>query len=418
MSREGNLGSVLIPVSPEDEERQNNNAAPHAVWANRALYLPDFLADALILQTYTANGIFDLFQLLSRSEYHCAPSKFAQNTWISLLIVGFSVSSMNIAKVINYFYPHANAVNHLLMLPSTTVLFFFMQLFADITDYNAMTLPAFIAISAVSIPLIALLYIKFEAPDIRRKNDFLIYNKTCLNRFNPPKYIDLHSGATATSMDRALNTFRAMHYCLKAMVAFFWALNRELSATGETMPMQTWQYGAMTVFLGMAASVGYEFTDHPKAAQVFVAMMKMMIAGSYIYEGLGGLFFLAFIYRCPNYQFCASEDTQAALSWVSFFLITLPLTLYVGANTRFDFHACDATNQKIITTIRAVPDKYENSKRWVTDKLSAASTVAVENCSAASNKMKTALWGCFYFVKHKVENCYNDPEKENILNNS
>jgi hypothetical protein len=139
---------------------------------------------------------------------------------------------------------------------------------------------------------------------------------------------------------------RTAWYCLSSAIVFFWALNRELSPDGKTTPMYEWQYCATIFLLLVSGLMGYVLTEKTKAGQAFVAANKIIESGACIYEAVGSLANLVYTYRCPDYQFCADQQTQKILSWVFFWLVTCPLALFVGASTRFDFEACDVANTK------------------------------------------------------------------------
>src|SRR3990167_5076009 len=272
--------------------RQDGENRLGARAASVALCVGNYAANTLMFQTYVANFIIELLEILSRPEYGLELSESMKRGKIPAGILGFSALSMLAATIINHYRPTSNAVHHLLLLPSVSVLFFLMDLVANITNYNAMSLTAFIAISAVAIPLAALLFIKFEAPDMRVKGKPFYLEP--FRSYPSPTFAELHPDGVITKTDRALNIFCATHYCFRADISFFFALNRELSATGETTPMAPWQYGATLVTLLRSAVSGYSWTEDARSAQAFVADMNMLIAGAYIYEALGGILNLFF----------------------------------------------------------------------------------------------------------------------------
>lgn len=424
-SREALAGSDTATV-----DLTNDSVVMQGTRTNLALIVPDYLSSSLVMLTLTASWFFELLGILDTLNYY-RPTDLQIKTVYPLGITLFSASSTALAKAIDYRYPDANAMSHLLILPSTSIVFFLIRLMSNITNYPTISLPAFIAISSIAIPASAALLSKFDAPDIKKNSDPYYFGP--LSAYQPPAYADFHPGESPTKIDRIANTVRTSWYCISTATVFFWALNRELSADGKTTPMYEWQYCATIFFLLMSGMMGYVLTEKTKAGQAFIAANKMIESGACIYEATGSLTNLIYTYRCPDYQFCADERTQKILSWIFFWLVTLPLGLFVAASTRFDFQTCDHTNQKIKKMANAAKEKAEEASIMLGLAACDAKTMCGNakqtmlglrdtlwrGCGELYNKTRTSLRDCFYTVRERTrcrDTDTEDPAATTLIN--
>lgn len=428
-SREAHAGSDTAVIDVDDVDSTASSDVMQDARANLALAVPDYLSSSLVMLTLTASWFFELLGILDTLGYY-RPTDLQIRTSYPLAITAFSAGSTAIAKAIDYRYPNANAMGHLLTLPSTSIVFFLIRLMSNITNYNAISLPVFIAISSIAIPMSALLFFKFDAPDTKKKND--PYYLGPLSSYQPLTYSDFHPGEAPTRIDRAVNIVRTGWYCSSSAIVFFWALNRELSADGKTTPMYEWQYCATIFFLLISGMMGYVLTEKTKAGQAFVAANKMVESGACIYEAAGSLVNLIYTYRCPDYQFCADQQTQKILSWIFFWLLAFPLGLFVAANTRFDFQACDNTNRNIKKVVAAAKDTVQAAGimlelgmvdakiacNTAKEKISTRCGIAWDGCGSIFNKFKGSVRDCFRDAKNRMTCCdeqATDPAAENLL---
>lgn len=290
-------------------------------------------------------------------QYHRAPSKAAQNSWLGFPILGSAALLGVGAEILNCRYAKKNkgqylaAQDYLYSLFSCVFFYYGFDLLS--TDANKIPLSVFSIVSAMGLVMVGALFFKYASVDSSS-------HITCpwSTLFRPVTYV------TATVTERAFNAAKSMKDTALTIVTLMSVINRELH--GKTVSMPTWQLELIPLFLIAAAKIGYMMTDHPKFFQGFTACLKLLEDGALSYATLSGIFFMLGVYQCDGKTFCLNEASRLLLTHVAF-LISFATGLYSAATTAVRFEERHQSNEKMINTILALPETIREKKTIVCD---------------------------------------------------
>lgn len=290
-------------------------------------------------------------------QYHRAPSKVAQNSWLGFPILGSAALFSVGAEILNYRHAKKNsgqylaAQDYLYSLFSCAFFYYGFDLLS--IDANKMPLSIFSIVSAMGLVMVGALFFKYASVD---SSDHV----TCpwSASFHPAPYV------MATKKERALNAVKSMKDTALTIAAFMTVINREVH--GKTVAMPTWQLELIPLFLIVSAKIGYVMTDHPKFFQGFTACLKLLEDGALSYATLSGIFFMFGVYQCGGESFCWGETPRLFLTHITF-LLSLTMGLYSAATTQVRFDEHHQSNEKIIKTIYELPETIREKKTKACD---------------------------------------------------
>jgi len=361
--------------------------------------LIDFSRFFLIILSLTGEWLHQLFVQLE--QYHSAPSKEIQQTWLGFPLIGSAAVSSVAALALNH--RHANKNNgeyaayedYIFKLFSSSFLFFVLDTISKTTNMGPMPLSWFIAMSAIGLPMMATLFFKLASPE---SNDRFICPWS--PEYNPQHFPD------ASRTERRLDAVKCVKAAFFSINTLLWAANREIR--GQTEPLERWQLVSMSLFLVVAGKIGYESALHPKFFHGYSAFLRFLEMGALIYSALSGIFYMMVVYQCPDRKFCASEGTKDILSYVCA-LLSLLLGLYTAASMQVRFRDDHEVNQKIIVAC-------ESAANFVREKKEVISTScgsAFERVSLAGCKAK--FWSCVESVRSTLAATGVQDENSSLL---
>lgn len=305
----------------------------------------DFFRIALPLQAQMARWLQQLFLELAR--YDRAPSTIAQRSWLGVIIIGCSMGTTLMIKIIHHTHERRKRdylalQDYIFAALSSANVYRLLDIAHKSGNAGSIPLPWFIGVSVGGLLTATALMTKIAAPDSTSPHcNHLTCGLDALDRLDLPQFLD------ASVSERFLNACKLMLYAAVAAVAFFWTVNREVR--GETVPVAAWQIGLISLLLVLASYAGFQLNRHPKFAYGFLTFLKILRDGSLAYGALSGIVYMIVVYafHCPNYQFCLNDTDRRALTYFCF-IAALATGLFSGAASFFDFQDNHIQNQKLI----------------------------------------------------------------------
>ncbi len=307
--------------------------------ATTALYhVLDFARITLVTQTLLSRWLHQLFLELER--YDRAPSMEAQETWLGYPIIGIAASLSLMAKVVNGIYSkekYLAAEDYVAAIFRSAHFYFILDLWAGA---ESMSLGAFIATSAIALPLLMAFFTKHALPD---SDDRVYCCKADLD------FISTLRISTGSNTERPFNFMEGLHYGMTGLVTPLWAINREIH--GKTLALPVWQFGIIGAGMLCSAKVGYDLTDHPTRFQLLAMGSKFFRDGALAYAAASGILYMV----CRDKPSCSDVGSRVALI-MACWIIALSIGFYSAITTRFRFEENCEHIEKIITGIRNAPE--------------------------------------------------------------
>ncbi len=329
------LQVVNSPIAPDNSPDEVGCCGKTAT----ALYhVLDFARISLVTQTLLSRWLHQLFLELER--YDRAPSMEVQQTWLGYPIMGIAASLSLMAKVLNGIYSkekYLAAEDYVAAIFRSAHFYFILDLWAGA---ESMPLGAFIATSAIALPLLMALFTKHALPD---SDDRVYLCKADLD------FISTSRISTGRNTERPFNLVEGLHYGTTALSTLLWTINREKH--GKTVALPAWQFGIMGAGMLCSAKIGYDLTDNPLLFQLLAMGSKFLKDGALGYAAASGLFYMI----CRDEPSCSNLGARIALN-MACWMIALSIALYSAATTRFRFEENCERIEKTISSIRNAPE--------------------------------------------------------------
>lgn len=298
----------------------------------------DFTRIALVTQTLLSRWLYQLFLELKR--YDRAPSMEVQQTWLGYPIIGMAASLSVVAKVLNGIYSkekYLAAEDYVAAIFCSAHFYFILDLWAGA---DSMPLGAFIATSALALPLLMAFSTKHALPDsddkIRlRDADF--------------DYISTERVSIGNKAERTFNLLDGLQYSTASLATFLWMVNREIH--GKTIELPAWQFGLLGAGMLCAMKVGYDLTEQPKRFQKMVMGSKFLKEGALAYAAVSGVFYMP----CRAESSC-SDVASRILLILTCSIIALCIGFYSAITARFRFEENCERIEKTVASIRNAPE--------------------------------------------------------------
>ena len=302
----------------------------------------DFARISLVTEALLSRWLHQLFLELDR--YDRSPSMEVRETWLGYPIIGMAASLSLIAKVLNKIYStekYLAAEDYVAALFRSAQFYFILDLWSGA---ESMPLGAFIATSAIALPLLIGFFTQHVLPD---SDDKIRFRDADFN------YISTERVSTGSGAERTFNLLDGLHYGTASLATFLWMVNREVQ--GKTIELPAWQFGLMGAGMLCAAKVGYDLTEQPKLFQQFVMGSKFLKEGALAYAAASGIFYMV---RRDDSS-CSYEAVRILLS-LTCAAIALSVALYSSVTARFRFNENCERIEKIISSIRNAPETVAN----------------------------------------------------------
>jgi hypothetical protein len=333
------------------------------VGLNSSLHL---LAEILQTQTLIAEWLNECFEQLK--EYGSQPSDKVQQTWLGFPIIASAISLTLSAHWLNHCYAKKNEgknlgiENYVEKLFSSSFLFFVISLFSEM-GFPSLSLPGFVIVSALCLPLLVAVFSGFAIPADNH------YTCPWSDRLKLPAY------PSATKGERALFAFFSVLDAFFSLTTFLWAVNRELNKK-STKLTKVQMAGLVAVCIG-AGKTGYERTKHPKFSHGVGQLFVFLESCALIYAAMSGIFFMAGVYSCPNQKFCWNDSTREFLTYICG-AVALSLGSLVAAMTRFNMEK----EYEAVQKISGIPGEIKNRAKEIKE---GAKTIAHKLYSFTAN---------------------------------
>lgn len=329
------LGSPVASVTPSEVGCCSKTATA-------LCHCLDFARIALVTQALLSRWLHQLFLELER--YDRAPSMEVRETWLGYPIIGMAASLSLIAKVLNGIYStekYLAAEDYVAALFRSAHFYFLLDLWSGA---ESMPLGAFIASSAIALPLLMAFFTKHALPDsddrvYLRKADFDFISRSRIT--------------TGSNTERPFNFVEGLHYGTTALATSLWTINREIQ--GKTVALPSWQFGIMAAGVLCSAKIGYDLTDHPTRFQLLAMGSKFLKEGALAYAAASGIFYMV----CRDVPSCADVDARIGLIVVCS-IVALCVGFYSAVTTRFRFDENCERIEKTISGIRNAPEAVAN----------------------------------------------------------